>query len=130
LCNASVGLIGFATVTSQTNQQINSIECEKKENQLYLYFALNDFFKASKAKTGNTFANMNKGDFESILLIEPKNIILKQFWKMIDSMQNEILINSKQNQQLAELCDWLLPMLMNGQVKIMDDAVVANGKDR
>lgn len=28
--------------------------------------------------------------------------------------------NVKQNQQLAELRDWLLPMLMNGQVKVAD----------
>lgn len=24
----------------------------------------------------------------------------------------------KENQKLVELCDWLLPMLMNGQVKV------------
>ena len=29
-----------------------------------------------------------------------------------------IVSNNKQNQKLAELRDWLLPMLMNGQVTV------------
>ena len=27
---------------------------------------------------------------------------------------------NKKNQQLSELCDWLLPMLMNGQVMVKE----------
>ena len=29
-----------------------------------------------------------------------------------------ILNNHQQNQELTQLCDWLLPMLMNGQVTV------------
>ena len=117
-CIASPGLIGFATRLSQTNQQINSIESKKEENSYYLYFALNDFFNASKAKTGNTFPNMNKGDFADIKLIKPNEQILLTFGKKIKSSIEQIYINSKQNQELSKLRDWLLPMLMNGQVKV------------
>ncbi len=117
-CIASPGLIGFATKLSQTNQQINSIECKKEENSFYLYFALKDFFNASKAKTGNTFSNMNKGDFADIKLIKPSEQILLSFSKKIKSSIEQIYINSEQNQELAKLRDWLLPMLMNGQVKV------------
>ena len=115
-CIASPGLIGFATKLSQTNQQINSIECKKEENSFYLYFALNNFFNASKAKTGNTFPNMNKGDFADIKLIKPNEQVLLSFSKKIKSSIEQIYINSEQNQELAKLRDWLLPMLMNGQV--------------
>ncbi len=117
-CIASPGLIGFATKLSQTNQQINSIECKKEENSFYLYFALNDFFNASKAKTGNTFPNMNKGDFADIKLIKPNEQVLLSFSKKIKSSIEQIYINSEQNQELAKLRDWLLPMLMNGQVRV------------
>ena len=117
-CIASPGLIGFATKLSQTNQQINSIECKKEENSFYLYFALNDFFNASKAKTGNTFPNMNKGDFADIKLIKPNEQVLLSFSKKIKSSIEQIYINSEQNQELAKLRDWLLPMLMNGQVSV------------
>ncbi len=119
-CIASPGLVGFATEDSQTNQQINSIVCDKFENRYYLYFALKDYFKFSSAKTGNTFANMNKQDFSEITLVDPPNEILKQFSKILKPSIEKILNNSLENQKLTQLRDWLLPMLMNGQVKVGD----------
>ena len=117
-CIASPGLVGFATEQSQTNQQINSIECKNDFNRSYLYFSLIDYFKVAKAKTGNTFPNMNKGDFASIMLIKPKKEVLESFHNKSSAIMELVLVNSRQNQQLAELRDWLLPMLMNGQVSV------------
>jgi type I restriction enzyme S subunit len=117
-CIASPGLVAFATKDSQTNQQLNTIVCKEVENRYYLYFYLKDYFKYSRAKTGNTFANMNKGDFSSIKVLKPKKEILTAFSTNMESSINKILSNSIENQQLASLRDWLLPMLMNGQVKV------------
>lgn len=117
-CIASPGLVGFATEDSHTNQQLNSVVCKNFENRYYLYFYLTDYFKYSSAKTGNTFANMNKGDFASIKVIKPHKDILINFSNILDSAIEEILNNSLENQKLTELRDWLLPMLMNGQVKV------------
>jgi type I restriction enzyme, S subunit len=118
-CIASPGLVGFATEESQTNQQLNSIVCKKFENKYYLYFYLQDYFKYAKAKSGNTFANMNKEDFSSIKTIKPSDEILLKFANIIQPSIGKILTNTKENQKLAELRDWLLPMLMNGQVKVV-----------
>ncbi len=41
-----------------------------------------------------------------------------QFQKIIQPIYNQIIKNKKENQKLAELRDFLLPMLMNGQVVI------------
>ncbi len=117
-CIASPGLIAFTTRDSQTNQQLNSVVVSKPYNRYFLYFYLTEYFKYSKAKTGNTFANMNKEDFSSILVIRPKNEVLKSFSKTIEPMGNAILNNLYENDRLAKLRDWLLPMLMNGQVTV------------
>ena len=117
-CIASPGLVAFATELSQTNQQINSIECEKEENKFYLYFALIDFFIGSKAKTGNTFPNMNKGDFSAIEFIYPNENILIEFKKLVKPIFDNVLNNLEQNQTLKAQRDFLLPMLMNGQVSV------------
>jgi type I restriction enzyme S subunit len=117
-CIASPGLVGFATRDSQTNQQLNSIVCKNLENRFYLYFYLLDYFKFAKAKTGNTFANMNKGDFAAIKVVKPQQDILINFTHILESSIDKILNNSLENQQLTELRDWLLPMLMNGQVTV------------
>jgi type I restriction enzyme S subunit len=119
-CIASPGLVGFATKDSQTNQQLNSIVCKHEENRYYLYFYLIDYFKYAQAKTGNTFANMNKGDFSEIKIIKPSQHILHSFKAKLDSAVDKILNNSIENQKLTELRDWLLPMLMNGQVRVGD----------
>lgn len=119
-CIASPGLVGFATENSQTNQQLNTVVCSQFENRYFLYFYLKDYFRFAKAKTGNTFANMNKGDFSAIKVIHPKNKLLVNFAAYLKPTIEQILINSKENKKLIELRDWLLPMLMNGQVTVKD----------
>ena len=121
-CIASPGLIAFATEPSQTNQQINSIVIHSEHNKSYLYYALNDYFKfANGAKIGNTFANMNKGDFESIEMIYPPVELLNKFEEFSAPINDKILSCLIENQQLSSLRDWLLPMLMNGQVSVGDE---------
>ncbi|OBX48761.1 restriction endonuclease subunit S [Moraxella nonliquefaciens] len=120
-CIATVGLIGFTTQKSQTNQQINSIIFKNKYNGPYFYFYLKDYFFVGKAKTGNTFANMNKGDFANIKMIYPSSNIIEKFFQNIVYSFQKIKKLQKQNQQLAQLRDFLLPMLMNGQVGVGDD---------
>jgi len=78
-CIASPGLVGFATENSQTNQQLNTVVCSQFENQYFLYFYLKDHFRFAKAKSGNTFANMNKGDFSEIKVINPETELRKKF---------------------------------------------------
>ena len=119
-CIATVGEIGFTTEWSHTNQQINSIVFEDETNRYYLYFALKNYFENANAsaKTGNTFANMNKEDFSGIRIILPRNEIKNNFHKMTEPYFAQIKCLQGQNQELTQLRDWLLPMLMNGQVKV------------
>ena len=119
-CIATVGEIGFTTEPSHTNQQINSIVFEDETNRYYLYFALKNYFENANAsaKTGNTFANMNKEDFSGIKIIFPNKEIKNNFHKITETYFSQIKCLQGQNQQLTQLRDWLLPMLMNGQVKV------------
>lgn len=117
-CIASPGLVGFVTTPAQTNQQINSVVCGKEINKYYLYFAIKSYFEGAKAKTGNTFANMNKADFGSINILEPLNQVLKLYHEKADPLFRQIKLNLLENHQLSQLRDWLLPMLMNGQATV------------
>lgn len=49
---------------------------------------------------------------------EPAEDLLNQFQQTIEKFEMQRQKNLKQNQQLSALRDWLLPMLMNGQVRI------------
>lgn len=119
-CIATPGLVGLTVQKSQTNQQINSIVCKNIKNRSYLYFAIKDYFIYSAgAKTGNTFANMNKEDFSKIPLIYNKNIV-EQYYDATKEIFTLIKNNLLQNKELAALRDFLLPLLMNGQVRFKE----------
>lgn len=67
---------------------------------------------------GTTFGSITKDDLYSLKVLRPDNKILEEYQKAINptfEKQNTIEL---ENQTLAELRDWLLPMLMNGQVKV------------
>ena len=67
---------------------------------------------------GKTFGSITKDDLYSLKVIKPDKEILKQYHKTINpafEKQNKIEL---ENQTLSELRDWLLPMLMNGQVTV------------
>lgn len=62
---------------------------------------------------GSIVKFITKGDIDGIELIIPdKEGMLKLFNTILDIIQH----NNRQNQELASLRDFLLPMLMNGQV--------------
>jgi type I restriction enzyme S subunit len=55
---------------------------------------------------------------ETFSLPLPQEEILLRYEQMVGACFNKMTINTKENQQLAQLRDWLLPLLMNGQVTV------------
>jgi len=113
-CIASPGLVGICSETSQTNQQINSININNKENRYFLYFYLKKYFQYAKAKSGNTFLNMNKDDFSNIKVLKPEKKILTKFNTFVSPFME--LIFEKENLKISSKKEYLLPVLMNGQI--------------
>lgn len=52
------------------------------------------------------------------LVIPYDENVFASFQKVIDPMYSKIIANRQQSKKLAHLRDWLLPMLMNGQVRV------------
>ena len=119
-CIGTIGVIGIVGKECQTNQQINSISITNDFNRYFLLNALKKYFEfnSSSAKQGAVLVNMNKGEFSEIKILD-STVELKEIYnKKISPAYEQIKNNLRQNQQLTELRDWLLPMLMNGQVKV------------
>lgn len=57
-------------------------------------------------------------DIECLKIPVPPKEIIDEFGKFVISGNLKISNNLKENQELATLRDWLLPMLMNGQVSV------------
>ncbi len=62
-------------------------------------------------------------DLASFQMPIPNGEILKKFELLVSPAFKKATLNAKENQKLSELRDWLLPMLMNGQVQIKDTDV-------
>lgn len=117
-CIGTVGVIGFAGRKAQTNQQINSIDFQNEANREYLYFSLKLHFQYADAKTGNTFANMNKDEFCNIPIINPKAELVSLFHTRTCPLFKVIDNNIKEINALQKQRDQLLPLLINGQVSV------------
>ena len=54
----------------------------------------------------------------SLPLVYPSTELLQDYDKIVSMYNQMVFIRSMENQQLTQLRDWLLPMLMNGQVRV------------
>jgi type I restriction enzyme S subunit len=87
-----------------------------------IFFYLKNIEKATtKQSTGTIMQNVNQETLKRIsIAIPPKHqsAIINQFNDVINPLFEKINLLSNQNQELSKLRDWLLPMLMNGQVTV------------
>ncbi len=91
-----------------------------KQDELYapLYFAVNDKVKTlTSGSRGSIVKFITKGDIEDIYLPLPTNRKL-EFVGALNACFKESSRLYEQNLELISLRDWILPMLMNGQVTV------------
>lgn len=119
-CIGTAGLVNIAYEECQTNQQINSIVCTKKENVYYLYY----FLKSQKeylnalGSNGATMVNVNKEKFGNVEVLIPNDKILERF-AVITKPYFDKIMNCQLsifNSQSAR--DKLLPKFMNGEIYV------------
>ena len=84
---------------------------------LYTYFSIKDI-DFTKLNTGTGVPSMTASILYQLQILNPNADILKNFDELVRTTYRMIFDNRKQNQELTQLRDWLLPMLMNGQVRV------------
>lgn len=100
----------------------SKIDIKPKYRGFISMFFLSDYFK-KKIRTivvGTSIKNINNSHLTGNTLAFPNEDILGKFEKIIAPIfdkEGEII---KENQELASLRDFLLPMLMNGQIGFKD----------
>ena len=116
---APVGTLNIADTRCCIGRGLAAINSKVGANS-YIFNVMQDFKKLFDMmnSVGTTFGSITKDDLYSLKLIYPPNELLMKFDKSVNSFDREIKNRSRQNQELSQLRDWLLPMLMNGQVKV------------
>ena len=91
----------------------------------FLYAAMdNDGFRATTTslRTGSVQKGIRIGDLRSIRIAIPSKQLLTAFSTVVAPIYQKMWLLEKQNNELTALRDFLLPLLMNGQVTVASRA--------
>lgn len=102
----------FWTVDTMFYSEVN-----KNNSALYVFYSVKDI-DFNKLNTGTGVPSMTSSILYDLNMIVPEENILEKFNTVVKRNYETIKLNNIQNQELTQLRDWLLPMLMNGQVKV------------
>ncbi len=84
----------------------------------FLFYVM-QYFKTifdRRNSEGTTFGSITKDDLHSLALAYPPSNLLKKYNEVVSGYNNMVFARSREIEQLTKLRDWLLPLLMNGQV--------------
>lgn len=88
--------------------------------QLHLLYTLSGFKQLFDVMDGNgtTFGSITKDTLFEMKVVIPRRDQIKSFEEMVQPIEQKIRVAEQENRELTKLCDWLLPMLMNGQATV------------
>jgi type I restriction enzyme, S subunit len=80
----------------------------------------NGVFFGYEGKTSGIKNLLFDSFINSYSTVVPEDKVVEKFYNIMENIQEKKQTALAENQKLAELRDWLLPMLMNGQVKVKE----------
>lgn len=115
----SVGKLVLAGVEMAMNQSCYALRAKPGISHVFLYFLARELIHHLQVKSsGSVFDSIVSNDIELTRLAIPTGEVVEKFGAVVEPMFAKISAGTRENQQLAQLRDWLLPLLMNGQVKV------------
>ncbi len=119
---APIGLVSIAKHEVCTNQGFKSFIPKNMEDFIYLYYYIKHHIKQiEQLGTGTTFKEVSRDDLCKfpILVVGAKEAC-KQWIELQNGIADKQLILTKEIEALIKQRDELLPLLMNGQVSVVN----------
>ncbi len=129
--STGVGTLGRVAIVNYLTNELITVDShvtiiranEQLIGKLYFGFSLlekqKEIERLALGSTGQV--ELSRTELESLKLIVPSKKLQENFKKIYKNCLDRMAANSQQNQHLTSLRDWLLPMLMNGQVRVRED---------
>jgi len=115
----SVGRLVLAGVEMAMNQSCYALRAKTGISYIYLFFLSKELIHHLAVKSsGSVFDSIVANDIKFTNLTIPDTAVVDKFAAVVEPAFERIANNTKENQHLVKLRDWLLPMLMNGQVRV------------
>ncbi len=120
--SASLEVIIWTGGKGGLNQHIFKVTSKKYPRSFY-YFQLIWYlqhFKIIAELRKTTMGHITQDHLKQSRIVVPPIDIVKNLDKQLKPVQEKQILINRQNQHLTALRDWLLPMLMNGQVTVKE----------
>lgn len=114
----TVGRIAITTEDMATNEAIAHFKLKNNDMKYYLYSYLKNFDYAKLGSTSSIATAVNSKIIKAMPIGIPSEEMLKEYNNKVHTMYEKILENEKENQNLEQLRDTLLPKLMNGEIDL------------
>ena len=106
-------------IEAATNQSVVGIVETKTFKHCFIYpYLVREIPRLMVLRTGAQQPHINKGVLDASLLVVPDESTLEAYTSLAAPLFLQIKNHHQQNRELTKLRDWLLPMLMNGQVTV------------
>jgi type I restriction enzyme S subunit len=116
---APIGYLAISRVEVTTNQGFKSFVPKGNFTSEFIYHTIQNLIPEIEANSsGSTFQEVSTSTLKTIKTIIPQKEVLNLYSEKIIPIFKKQDLLELENKQLTELRDWLLPMLMNGQVKV------------
>jgi type I restriction enzyme S subunit len=116
---APIGYLAISQGKVTTNQGFKSFIPNKGFSTEYIYYSIKNLIPTIENNAvGSTFKEISSSTLKSIPICMATNEIIKAYNNVMSPFFNKQIALENQNQELTQLRDWLLPILMNGQVTV------------
>lgn len=116
---APIGYMAISRTEVTTNQGFKSFIPSNDFSSAFIYYTVKSSLNTiTRYASGSTFKEVSATVLKTVKISLPTSDVVKQFTKQVSSILQRQDLLEQENQQLDQLRDWLLPMLMNGQVSV------------
>lgn len=106
-------------IEAATNQSVIGIIETSAFKHCFIYpYLVREIPRLMVLRTGAQQPHINKAVLDESLLVVPDESVMEAYTRKAAPLFSQMENCHKQNKELTELRDWLLPMLMNGQVTV------------
>ena len=105
------------------NQSVVAVKPTDKFHTSYIYALMKTNVPTyMKLRTGAQQPHINKEIVEGTYMVCPRSEIMNKYYHKVEPLYDMQINAAQENHQLTSFRDFLLPMLMNGQVKVRSGA--------
>jgi type I restriction enzyme S subunit len=110
-------IVQFIWGKTWVNNHAHVIQAKNVINNEYIFYLVKTI-SVIQIMSGSIQLKINQENLKSVKVCVPDENTLEKFASFAIPVRKQLINASEENQKLTELRDWLLPMLMNGQVKV------------